>query len=76
MFIDFFTSQFSMWKTIKVCSHLTFFSLFNGPFFLLPIKRADWVETHSARFLARHHLHNVKQKTACFKILIKWAKRR
>ena len=48
--------------------------------FLLPIKwskrRANWVTTHFVRFSARHHLHNVKQKTARFKILIKRAKRR
>ena len=33
-------------------------------FFLLPIKwsikQANWVETHSVRYSARHHLHNVK----------------
>ena len=63
-------------NAVQVCSHLTFFSPFNGPFFLLPIKWANWVETHSACFLARHHLHNVKQKTARFKILIKRTKRR
>ena len=52
-------------QALKVCSHLTFLTRLTGHF-LLPIKRtskrAKWVETHSVRYSAFHHLHNVIQK--------------
>ena len=35
------------------------------------VKRANWVETHSARLTIRFHLHIVIQKHP---VLIKWAK--
>ena len=63
---------------IKVCSHLTdsspSFAQFNRLLLLLikwTIKWTNWVETHSARYSAHHHLHNIKQK---WPILIKQAK--
>ena len=63
---------------IKVCSHLTdsspSFAQFNRLLLLLikwTIKWTNWVETHSARYSAHPHLHNIKQK---WPILIKQAK--
>ena len=60
-------------QAFEVRSYLTSFSPFYL-YFTTACFLQNGVTTHSVRFSARHHKHNVKQKTACFKILIKWAK--
>ena len=52
---------------------MTSFSPFYQYFKTVRFCLAEWVTTHSVRYSARHHRHNVKQKRP---VLIKWAKRR